>query len=88
MASAQLTLYVTKAYLSSVQENLENLRLENAALIQKLNESSISDLTFIYESFEDSFLQVEYFFFPLHISREQVSSCLTLKDGKVISLRD
>lgn len=70
LVSAQASISSTKASLSAVLGDLENLRLENLSLAQKLDEVSNVGLNAFYESFENALLQIEHFYSPLHISRE------------------
>lgn len=70
LACARASLSDTKACLSVVHGDLENLLLENASLAHKLNEASIVGLTAVSESFENDLLQLEHFYSPLCNLRE------------------
>lgn len=84
MTFVRATLTATHASLSTVQEYLENLHLENASLAWSLSESSTSSVTAISESFESVLQQVENFHPPLRISREEVRPDRMLNDENIV----
>lgn len=66
------SLSAIKASMSISQGDLRNLHLENVSLAKKLDELTNVVLAYISNSFENTLLQVEHFFSPLRILREQV----------------
>lgn len=63
------------------------MRLENISLAQKMDEVINIGHASIFDSFENSSLQVENCYSPLHVLGEQIWLDQIFKDGQIVSLK-